>query len=320
MTKRQRPKINLKVKKVILRCQDESCLELFEHYTKSPKVKKKFCDRCIARRKREAKKKRNSDMKKLLGILCIAGLLWCEICGTAVAYTPEEARQIYKDNGCSLVEQTRDKFCTKCQPTPHPECKYPIDIQVLTHWKAEWDGLPDCVEACPDLWDRAADGSCMCDDVTEPTPAPVVYVQDENGQIDIPATAYNSIDNKEAHQWIAEGQYMVASPDSGTRYDDVTLSSKLTYKIRFTQGGQHFLWVLGGFVTASSDSLHYGVDNAKVGDMTFLDRTWSNDQQTTGARATLDVQAGDYDLNIWMREDGSKFANILITNDPNFRP
>jgi hypothetical protein len=237
-------------------------------------------------------------------------LLLCSF--LSLGYTPQEAEQIYRDNNCEMVSQTEDSQCFNCTPLqlPDGECVSPIGIDVTVHWKPEWE-LPPVIEPEP-----------------EPEPEPPTdfagAIQGEDGKASFLANAFDTnTSDSLVHSWVEENGYMVASPDSGVRHDFADgLQVHLTYKIRFVKTGMHYIWIEGLYEgNASSDSVHYGFEGQRSGDMTFLNKTWSNQRQSAEGRAEFAVTSeGDYQFDIWMREDGTKIRTIEIVTDAGYIP
>lgn len=125
--------------------------------------------------------------------------------------------------------------------------------------------------------------------------------------------------------------YMQSTPDSGqnvnTGYTDPASGScRLDFKVNFTQTGAHYIWVRGraiAGVVGSSDSCHVGLNWQATSDS---DRVNSFSDAWTWRRITMDGNdatfsvpaAGVHTVNVWMREDGFRFDNILLTTNASY--
>lgn len=123
---------------------------------------------------------------------------------------------------------------------------------------------------------------------------------------------------------------MEALPEDSVRIssDIESQSPRLDYQVSFPDSGTYYIWVRASVVSGSSDSIHLGLDGVVADtarDMSnwgpFHEYVWSNTQNGTNERITIDVpSAGVHQLNIWMRESGTRIDKILITADAGFVP
>ncbi len=120
---------------------------------------------------------------------------------------------------------------------------------------------------------------------------------------------------------------MGALPDVDTRISSnyAQNSPFLTYKVRFVKSGLHYLW-LRGYAIRNGNSVHVGLNAAEVAtsrNVTFrsLDQwDWSG-MLSDGSPAVLNIAAaGEYTIEVWMREDGLVLDKLLLTTDPKYRP
>jgi len=236
------------------------------------------------------------------------------------AYTPQEAKAIYDASGCKLVKQLRTEYCVKCTPTPYPECAVPVGLDVITHWVAAWDGIPDCVAQCPAAWDRnATDMSCDCDPVTDPTDPPIDPPVDPTPTIQYPIVLVMT-DNTYISEWTISNGWATTT-ESGRNLGVNTVSAPvINFPLTVLEDAIYYIWVRGEGDTATSDSISYGIDGYRIASITFLDRPWSNFTQYSTTNAIITLTAGSYDLNIWMREDGTRINEIRITTDSEYIP
>ncbi|MGD9723617.1 MAG: putative Ig domain-containing protein [Pirellulales bacterium] len=119
------------------------------------------------------------------------------------------------------------------------------------------------------------------------------------------------------------GQYMeVAESSSQKNTLDGTNGPRLDYAINFSSTGTYYVWVLGQGETTDSNSIHLGLDGARINpvgtNVSFpIGSTWSWQSQTTATqnnRILVDVTtAGVHTLNVWMRENGVRVDKIVLT-------
>lgn len=123
--------------------------------------------------------------------------------------------------------------------------------------------------------------------------------------------------------------FMKAEPNNGCAFGSnqgyESNSAYMTYKAPFPQSGTWYVWVRGKGGSINDDSVHVSLDGAggNALDMTGWDANvwrWSNSRQPSG-RATVSV-SGDpfHTLYVWMREDGMRVDEILLTTDPYYTP
>ena len=263
-------------------------------------------------------------MKKLLQTFLVGFILFSS--GIALAQmTPEEAQAQYEAHNCSVAFPFWWKVCYTC------DCQDDIDKSIYLQYGKFKDNLSDPQPTpIPEPKDEA---ECSAEDhywydnkchiVPQPSTEPPFDgpTQGENGSLTILASEFETNTPSSTHAWQPIDGYMTAFPDDGVAHYVAELSVMLTYKVKFIKSGDHMLWVEGLFVTASSDSLHYGINGDRIGDMTFLNRTWSNKRQSADGFTIVNIpEPGIYIVNIWMREDGSKFKTIRFETDQTIVP
>jgi len=129
-----------------------------------------------------------------------------------------------------------------------------------------------------------------------------------------------AIDHVLNNGWLTDQQWLYtdnAGVNLGTNISNAPL---VTYDLVLVENKLLYIWILGDPPDASSDSVNYGINGSRIATITFINRTWSNYTQYTNTKALLDLVAGDYKLNIWSREDGTRISEIQITDDPNYNP
>lgn len=164
--------------------------------------------------------------------------------------------------------------------------------------------------------------------------APVQQDGGADGLVVIEAEAFDSQIPQGGHSWTdsfptgySGSGALEATPNIGTNNDTgyVTDSPRLDYGINFVKTGVHYVWVRGLGATLADDSLHLGLDGAALTTSnrisnfsTVLD--WSNTRMG-GTIATIDVPTtGVHTLNVWMREDGMIFDQVILTTNSSYLP
>lgn len=177
-----------------------------------------------------------------------------------------------------------------------------------------------------------------------PTPAPPALaglaapvVQDTQGLAVVRATAFAGRWPEGQHAWQPQpnalavgGTELVALNDVNATVDAAveTLSPRLDYPVQFVRAGTHYVWVHGQAAAQRSlngDSLHVGLNQRSVWSAKRITGfggayRWSS-RTMGGGVATLQIPApGLYTLNVWMREDGTRFDGLAVSSDPGFLP
>ncbi|WP_301539654.1 carbohydrate-binding protein [Paenibacillus sp. NEAU-GSW1] len=133
------------------------------------------------------------------------------------------------------------------------------------------------------------------------------------------------------HTWtLVDGQStkaMLFGPNTGfaasaTDAASLAANSKLGYKINFPTAGTYNVWILVKSTGYDSDSVHVGLDNQYrfttngIEAVSLGQFKWANISGNGGGMfggATLNVTAGEHELNFWGREDGLAIDRILLT-------
>ena len=162
-------------------------------------------------------------------------------------------------------------------------------------------------------------------------------VQNDQGLLVVDATAFQANLPKGRHSWQLQpdagavgGTEMAALGDLNTTLDASTLaqSPRLDYRVKFVKAGTHYVWVHGQAAAQAAlngDSLHLGLNGKLVKSssrVTGFTQEYSWVNKTMARRvATLQIPVpGTYTLNVWMREDGTQFDELALTNDAGFIP
>ena len=128
----------------------------------------------------------------------------------------------------------------------------------------------------------------------------------------------------------ASGSYMYAFPDIGLTIDTniEADSPQMSYDVDLPVAGTYYLWLKGWAENPWSQYVHYGLDgfatSSDGSDALVLSHygyfTWQS-EVLGGGRPTLTVgSAGEHTLDIWMREDGAKIDQLMVTNNPAYLP
>ncbi|MCY9659880.1 cohesin domain-containing protein [Paenibacillus chondroitinus] len=134
------------------------------------------------------------------------------------------------------------------------------------------------------------------------------------------------------HTWsLVDGQStkaMLFGPDDGTSVttgtDAASLAagSRLNYKINFPTTGSYNVWLLTKSHSFQTDSIHVGLDNQykftsngiqNVSNSQFRWVNLSNGGTLVTGGTTLNISAGEHELNLWGRESGLIIDRIYLT-------
>ncbi len=166
------------------------------------------------------------------------------------------------------------------------------------------------------------------------TQAPVLetlasaYEVSERGLV-VEAEAFHANAPKGKHQWTKKGGALHALPDARTTYNSnfTTRSPRLDYKISVAQAGTYYVWINGsaaGTSKSTSDSVHVGLNGRAVKSADrisgFGSKLGWRKNTMDGSRAKLELAKGSHTLNVWMREDGFAFDQLILTRDAKASP
>jgi flagellar capping protein FliD len=154
----------------------------------------------------------------------------------------------------------------------------------------------------------------------------VIEAEDFQGQTDRGGFTYSVVADAAA----SDGEYIESGPDTVAFYNaNIEINSPQTdYHVRFDESGTYYVWVLGRG-TANDDSLHMGLDGVVQnttkdmfgGDSTNpTDFVWRNGNLNDNPSRFEITEAGVYDINVFMREDGHDLDKIILTTDAAFVP
>lgn len=175
---------------------------------------------------------------------------------------------------------------------------------------------------------------------------------DSDGLVTIEAEDFASQEKDAVRRWVrfdddsaSGGAFLKLLPDTRKTHDDELIRGEnfsdvrgavavLSYPVIFDQAGRYYIWARA-FSTGSEDnSVHFGLNNdwpETAGRMQWCDGkrqwTWSSARRVPdnhcGDALTnwFDVPAaGNYTLNVSMREDGVQLDKIILAKDRSFAP
>jgi hypothetical protein len=122
------------------------------------------------------------------------------------------------------------------------------------------------------------------------------------------------------------GKTLQSGPDLGTNLASNT-GARADYKVKIDSPGTYYVWIRGTVTDGNNDSLHVGLNGQVVsggtavgGNFPYNSSSWTN-KNMQGTRVSFTVtQAGEYTINLWMREDGFQADKILLTKNSGFVP
>jgi len=125
------------------------------------------------------------------------------------------------------------------------------------------------------------------------------------------------------------GTYLVAEPKAGNdNADDTTSGPRLDYEVDFESAGTYYIWVRTQSASGNDDSVHVGLDGSLASDGGIgvaggsgSSWGWSSTVKSDGKRVKVDVESsGVHTVSVWMREDGTPFDRVVVTDDPSYTP
>jgi len=138
-------------------------------------------------------------------------------------------------------------------------------------------------------------------------------------EIALEQSEYAYVSEYGQHAWKAvEGASHLALqllPDNGGSWTSTYMlngfSSELTFQVDFLQSGAYHVWLLSHTPTATSDSIHVGLDDSQQFSYLNFHHTQDYAWQRVGT-LTVD-EAGLHDVNFWGREDGIAIDKIYLS-------
>ena len=115
---------------------------------------------------------------------------------------------------------------------------------------------------------------------------------------------------------------MEVSPNIGENSNGIN-STMMSYEVEFQTGGTYYVWARVYAPALNDNSLHMGHNGAATAakmDQTVLGAwEWTN-VNTKGNRLSIDLNAEQNTINVWMREDGLIIDKILLTIHESYTP
>ena len=166
-----------------------------------------------------------------------------------------------------------------------------------------------------------------------------VQFDEAGGRVDFEAESYHASQGGSGtaagSAWVdasdsgASGESMLrADPNTGVNALDTTVGPRRDYRIDFTNTGIYYVWVRLNGATGEDDSVHVGLDGSLAssgGGLTLISSQrgtgWKWTNSGPSRRITVNVGTGGvHTFNLWMREDGSRVDQVILTRDFSFVP
>ncbi len=161
--------------------------------------------------------------------------------------------------------------------------------------------------------------------------------QEQGGLLVVEAENFVSNNPGDGHAWGDSATVGAVHVDNGAVNDmwrdeaDVeTNSPELTYNVYFDTPGTYYVHVRGmaeDGSAGSADSVHIGLNGERMsgdGGITGFGGggfSWGSRDTYTGNVTTIEITAaGQYELNLWAREDGVSVDKFILTQDPGYSP
>jgi len=160
--------------------------------------------------------------------------------------------------------------------------------------------------------------------VNEPRPAvieieraefPSILLEAESGEIAAPVQLY---EDDEA----ASGGAYVLAPE-GPEHKEISIGGGVTYKFEVPEAGDYALWVRGRWCCDCGNSVEVlldGVSEGTVEDAVLGQWHWVALLDDKHDLKMKPLRSGTHLLVILNREDGAAWDQILLTQDPDYRP
>lgn len=154
-------------------------------------------------------------------------------------------------------------------------------------------------------------------------------VRESGGMVIINATNFtDNTPSGDGDEWTPTTRDGVAGlviPDSsGNYYTFDSGAPQVQYDVDITNPGTYYAWVLGYGSNTNNNSIYIDRTGTTPSDgITFATGNfdWSNTTNGGGNPYTISLpNMGNNKISVWVREDGFEFFQILLTNDPTFRP
>ena len=119
-----------------------------------------------------------------------------------------------------------------------------------------------------------------------------------------------------------------ALPDNGTLINNgyAASSPEILFDVKFSQGGQYWVWVRMWAADDYANSIHAGYDGSETSTAQAMEQTvynswqWTKNRKFSTENAYINATTGLHTISIWMREDGVYIDKVLLTDDPAYVP
>ncbi len=183
--------------------------------------------------------------------------------------------------------------------------------------------------------DRTANKSAASDELTVNTPSVhlgdgTIFQQsaDADGLAQMEAEHYSyraeGNGNFDGKFWLehedpaaSNGVYMMVNDDNNKNSAGTLNGPKLEYLINFVHSGTHYVWVKCQPDNAADNSVVLAFNDQNLGDWSLGDHpnwVWRKSE------LTISATVGTQKLGIYMREDGTKIDQVVVTKNPNYQP
>jgi len=202
----------------------------------------------------------------------------------------------------------------------------------------QWNGDSDCSD---DSVTMTSNKTCTAVFDTEPPPPPPggtgAFIE-ESGQVVMEAENFDENNTGSTDDWFLSTSqggysgtgYMESGVNNGTNINTgyAANSPELKYLVNFTTPGTYHVWTRTCGPGSGDDSIHMGIDgnesstaNRKKTGKPCSSFRWFKNRMSGASDATIVVpSSGEHEINLWMREDGSRVDKILLTQSSSFTP
>ena len=96
----------------------------------------------------------------------------------------------------------------------------------------------------------------------------------------------------------------------------------MIYLIKPDADREYYFWSRGSGADKDGESFHIGIDGDRVGTQAMpVGDNWTWQQLGRNTPLKVKLEKGKiHELVIWMREDGARIDQIILTNDERFKP
>ncbi len=198
----------------------------------------------------------------------------------------------------------------------------------------QWNGDPDCADAQVTM---TSNKTCTAVFDLDTPPGGTGPFVESGGEVVMEAENYDDIISRSSKNWelrtnqggFSGTGYMESRPNTGVSFNTgyTTNSPELIYQVNFTNPGTYFVWLRGCGSDSGNDSAHAGANGAVNTTANRMQLTnncssfvWTKARMRGAPDASVTVGSGFQEINLWMREDGSRIDKILLTTNSGFTP